>query len=858
MDNIRRKLALIDRDFAERGLARRMDRAAGTCPLVFPGVGLIAGVILEHTLSVSLVPWLILLALSIAGTIAVYCARDSARLERRSLPLLCFCVFLCAASLGGIRLESFRHAAANDIRNLVGNEQQPAAIRGIIISEPYTNYNQDWQFARFKFTDPSSSFYLRLTAVETTTGWANVAGTVRVQVDQPVPDIAAGDCIQAYCLLGRFGPPTNPGQFDTARYLSQKNVFVAASIKSRDGIELLPSPPAAFCARARRNIRTMAAHALLGNLPPERQSRALLEALLLGRRRDIDSNTHLAFRRTGLLHFISLSGMHMGILIATVWWFAKVFGLLKRGRSVICIIAIGVFLLIVPARAPTVRAAIIGWVLCASFLFRRRSNSFNALSLAAIILLLIRPTQLFEAGWQLSFATVLGILLFTDKIEGFLRELTGNRLVAEGLQGDSSLRGMLKRLGGRLLTLFSVGYAAWAGGAGILLYHFYTITPLAGIWTMLALPLVGAILALGFLKMVLFYPLPTVGTGLGIIIARLSDLFVWVVKLLSHVGISEIVIGHVPAPLVIAYYCFILFAGFVYFGRPLLKKVVVVAMLVFMIAWLGPARGVYRGRGDLLLTALDAGHGQAIVVGLPGGTHLLFDGGSLHRSDIGRRVIRPFLRYAGIERIDAVLISHSDIDHINGIPEVLESGSVGAVYATDAFFHEKDKWTTAKYLNDVLGERGVTIRPLAESLEVGGPARIRKLWPDKRVSTGGLSENDTSLVSLIEFGGRRILLCSDIEQAAQRELLRLNPALKADVVVVPHHGSPATAEPAFLPSLGAEVLIYSCDLTQYERVRRSKQAGTASTFCTSEDGAVTVRISADGGMQIETFRQEKK
>ncbi|UCG47989.1 MAG: ComEC/Rec2 family competence protein [Phycisphaerales bacterium] len=858
MDDIRRKLALIDREFAERGLGRRIDSAAGACPLVFPAVGLIVGVITEHLLNVSVVLWLILLALGVAATIAIYCARGHSRLERHSLLLLCLCVSLCTACLGGIRLESFRHAAPNDIRNLVGNEQKPATIRGIIITEPYTNYNPDWEFARFKFTDPSSSFYLRLTEVETTTGWASAVGVVRVQVDQPVPDLSAGDYIQAYCLLGRFGPPTNAGQFDTARYLSQKNVFVAASIKSRDGIELLPSPPAAFPTRARSKIRTMAAHALLGNLPPERQSRALLEALLLGRRRDIDSDTYLAFRRTGLLHFISLSGMHMGILIATVWWFAKVIGLLKHGRSVICIIAIGVFLLIAPARAPTVRAAIIGWVLCASFLFRRRSNSINALSLAAIILLLIRPTQLFEAGWQLSFTTVLGILLFADKIDRFLRELTGNRLVVDGLQAVSSVPGMLKQLGGRLLTLFSVGYAAWAGGAGILLYHFYTVTPLAGIWTMLALPLVGAILALGFLKMVLFYPLPTVGTGLGIIISWLSDLFVWVVKLFSHVGISEIVIGHVPAPLVISYYCFILFAGFAYFGRPLLKKAVVATMLVFIVACFGLARGRHTGRDDLLMTALDTGHGQAIVVGLPGGAHLLFDCGSLHRSDIGRRTIRPFLRYAGIEEIDAVLISHNDIDHVNGIPEVLESGSVGAVYANEAFFREKEEWTTAKYLNDILGERGVTIRPLEGNLEMGGPARMRILWPDKRVPAGDLTENDRSLVSLIEFGSRRILLCSDIEGFAQRELVRLYPALKADVVVVPHHGSPTTTEPGFLRSLGAEVLIYSCDLTQYERVLRSEQAGTANKFCTSKDGAVTVRISAAGKMQIETFRKEKK
>jgi competence protein ComEC len=145
-----------------------------------------------------------------------------------------------------------------------------------------------------------------------------VTGTVRLYVSEPVLDLKAGDSIQVYCRLDRFGPPTNPGQFDTAKYLARKNIFIAAFVKSRDGIKLLQSTPAPFFTRLKNRIRQSASRALLDTLLPEEPNRGLLEALLLGYRGNIDSKTYMAFRKTGLLHFISLSGMHLGILIGMV------------------------------------------------------------------------------------------------------------------------------------------------------------------------------------------------------------------------------------------------------------------------------------------------------------------------------------------------------------------------------------------------------------------------------------------------------------------------------------------------------------------------------------------------------------
>ena len=518
MDEIQRKLAQIDKQLAW-GAANIHKQIISTTPLLFVIAGLITGIVIQNIFHLPTSLWLIILGICIAATIISYLVKE------KKLPYItAYMALLCFLCLGAIRLTSFHQPKPNDIRNLVDNERKLATIRGVIITDPYIQKNEQWKFVKFTYNDPSSSFYFKMKEIKTIDGWAKANGTVRVQVSEPVLDLKAGDYIQAYCWLDRFKEVSNPGQFDVAKYLARKSIFIAASVKSRDGIELLESSPAGFFTKIQRKLTETATQALLGDLSQEEASRGLLEALLLGYRGNIDSETYLAFRKTGLLHFISLSGMHLGILVGIVWWLCKTAGIMKRGRATICIIVIGVFLLIVPPRAPTARAAIIGFVFCASFFFRRHPNSINTLSLAAIILLLMRPTNLFEAGWQLSFASVFGIILFKSRIYFFIYETITERLWFKKIPKTKLFFPIIATPGpSYLLGMFSVGLAAWLGGAGILLYHFYTINPLTSLWTVIAFPLVALILTIGYLKIILSFLLPTAAWVLGMCVGHNSN-----------------------------------------------------------------------------------------------------------------------------------------------------------------------------------------------------------------------------------------------------------------------------------------------------------------------------------------------
>lgn len=856
MDYIQQKLGLIDAQRAGRGLPLRL---VSTAPLFLPAIGLMTGIVLQELLSrwrdVSDSPllmwiWVVLLGLS-AG--AVWAGFLRGFWTARSDWLAC-AASICLLCLGAIRLLAFERAAPYDVRDLVGEEPRLATIRGLIVTQPYQQV-QNWCFAQLANTDPTTAFYLKAERIKTPTGWRHAAGRIRVSVDEPAPNLRIGDEIQAYCWLHRFEGPTNPGQFDLPAYLKRMNVYVGASVPSRDGIEPQGKAGTGILMALRRRFTDAAAQGLLEQTSSDTQEDAMLQALLLGERRDISPDTYEAFRKTGLAHIISLSGMNLAILIAVIWWFCKLAGLGKRARAIVCIVATTAFLLAVPPMAPIFRATIMVWAYCLAVLFGRRVSALNSLSLAAVVLLVIRPTQLFEAGWQLSFSAVAGILAFTAGIEHFVHERTGGWFYETDRRSSLRVR-LLTGMGRRVILLFSAGTAAWLGNAGILLYHFYTITPLASLWTVLASAPVAAIVTLGFLKIILSFVLPTASMLLGLILPLLADFFIWIVTLSARIDFSSTLMGRVPLILILLYYALVLFAAFVHLRRPLLKKGLCTAMAIILLSSLGMMKWHRTHRDHLSLTCLDVGHGQAILVQLPGTMNILFDAGSMYTSDVGTRVVLPFLDYVGVSRLHAVVLSHHDIDHINGVPEVVDRRRVDHVYASEVFLAQSQTAETTRLLLQHLDGRGVRVDRVPEVI-TAGPARIHMLWPlgDPNAQPQ-ISDNDKSLVSMIEFAGARVLLCSDIERFAQRQIIGLHPGLKARVVVAPHHGSVTTLDAGFLTQLEASVVLCSCGQRDFDQRRVAGRDGHMQVCYTARDGAVSICIDADGAVQRRQTRSK--
>ena len=672
MDFVKRQLKLLDAQLKWR--VNFHEQLLTKTPLLITAVGIITGILIQQFFNLSIWLWLSIL---IAAAVA---ALTGLAFKKSRISFVVYAGLICFTCLAAVRLTSFYRLKPNDINNFVIAERTLATIKGQIISTPYVQNNKQWLFGQFTPTDSTCGFYLKINKIKTDANWVDTTGAVRVYVSESVLGLNAGDNIQAYCWLDKIKPPTNPGQFDSAAHFARKNIFVACHIKSADAIGLLKETPPSFFAKLKMKLRQIATCALTDDL--SEQNKGLTQALLLGYRGNINPEIISAFRRTGLLHLISLSGLHLGILISIIWFIAKTAGLNKPARGWLCVIAIIIFLAIVPARAPILRASVIGFAFCEAMILARRTNPLNTLAFAVIVLLLIRPTNLFEAPWQLSFASVLGILLFYDRIENFICQKTNDYFSPAT---DPSK--IAKRFVFIIIQLFSVGLAAWLASAGILLYHFHTITPVAAVWTIIAFPLVDVILTIGFFKTVLALLLPTAAYFLSVVIDIFSNILILIVKIIAQFNTSEILIVNTPVLIILLYYVFVVVAVLpIFLKRPAVKKTILAVGFLLVVVCLSMIKLQRTNRNDLTITCLDISHDQAVLVQMPGQENILFDAGSLFKCDPGQRIINPFLNFSGINKIDSIFISHRDVDHINAIPEIIQNVNVKNIYSSTAFF----------------------------------------------------------------------------------------------------------------------------------------------------------------------------
>ena len=271
----------------------------------------------------------------------------------------------------------------------------------------------------------------------------------------------------------------------------------------------------------------------------------------------------------------------------------------------------------------------------------------------------------------------------------------------------------------------------------------------------------------------------------------------------------------------------------------------VVAVAALLLAVAAAWRLAPPAPGDTLrLRVLAVGHGAAHVVSLPNGRTLIYDMGSMPPYDLEQWAVGPVLAHDRIARIDAAVVSHANLDHFCGLPDLAEHRPVGWLVSSPYFFQKAESpGSTAKLFSE-MRRLGVRTGTLARGDRLVGTsdATADVLWPPGNLSAT-TEANDTSVVLRLQYAGRRILLCGDIETLPQQELVA-SADLKADVLVLPHHGSPKHLAPEFLRAVDPLICICSNGRRDSDSPNgvRSMLAGRRY-YNTADVGAVTVSIS---------------
>jgi competence protein ComEC len=590
---------------------------------------------------------------------------------------------------------------------------------------------------------------------------------------------------------------------------------------------VLPLPAAAGRAGAVTRFR-VAQQARLRGLLPERWG--LAEALLLAQKSGLDRETRTRFVAAGLVHLLAISGMHVGLIAAGVLLLAQAAGVPRRRGRRIAVVVTAAYVVFLGAPSAALRALLQATLLLASTELQRPAEPYTLLGTAALIILLLEPMALLDPGFQLSFAGMIGLIGWRRPILLLLPERLP-RYVRDGI---------------------AAGIAASALTTPVAALHFGTASWIGVPGSLLAVPLLSAALA-GLVLALLLALLTGSTTGVHGLLAdvplRLLEL---VAELCARVPGGH---GYLSATTVLGFLAatalFILVRRAAAGQRRALRLGIAGAAAVALVAW-APAL-VRVGDGALVIHAIDVGQGDAFAIRTPAGRWVLVDAGPRTPfSDAGRDRVVPFLLRQGARRIEALILTHPDADHIGGALAVLDVFDVGLVI-DPGLAAGKTMFIDLLAVARQGGQRWVAGRADV-AFEIDG-VRFDLLYPLSDFDAT-LTANDLSVVFRLQFGTFAALFLGDAPMEVEELLAaRHGSRLRAAVLKVGHHGSTTSTGEVLLRTVRPEVALVSAGRrNRYGHpapsVVRRLEEHQVRVLRTDVHGNITVRASRAGRVEV--------
>lgn len=693
-----------------------------------------------------------------------------------------------------------------------------------------------------------SQLVLQVSRVRSGEQWQPASGRCELIVAGHLLGVGAGDRIQVFGQFRAPSPARNPGQFDYATHLRADRELAYLRAQSPDCVTRIAQGSAWKPARWIDNLRSSWQSRLWRELGAERAPTAA--ALLLGARNSMPREEVDAFRVTGALHVLVVSGLHAGILMSMVFGLLGM-GLLPRRQALLVAVAIVIFYAVLTgAHPPVVRAAVLTVLACIGLWFDEQPFALNSLAIAALVVLALNPADLFRTGPQLSFLCVTVLLWFVSV--RWRRPLTPLQILLRSCEPLPVRAGrwMGRRAGLAMLATLAV----WIVSLPLLLESYHLVTPIAVLACVPLFLTVAASLVTGFALLIVGWAIPwfesTLAALNGFCLGALDGL----VNATSNWPHAY---SWSPAPAVwwtFGWYLLVpllLATGGTRFGwRRSLQLAAIwisIGAVPGIIAQLQPKK--------LEVAFLDVGHGVCAVVTTREGATMLYDAGSLGSPHFATSTISEYLWSRGIRSIDAVVLSHADVDHFNAVPGLVDRFPIGRVFVSPHMLPPLGDSTTHSApaeLQRLLVAQGIPIEEveLGDRLTLDSVTRGDVIYPDRLGSFG--SDNSNSLVLVVESAGRRVMLPGDLE-APGIDYVMDEPPTHCDVLLAPHHGSRRSDPPGFAAWSTPEVVVVSGTTSTVDRnVQLTYQQAGARVLYTAQRGAISAVVDA-GGVEISTY-----
>lgn len=687
-------------------------------------------------------------------------------------------------------------------------------------------------------------------------GFAPTRGRVRVSVSEGVaaaPSLAPGTPITITGWLRPPSEPMNPGAYrppsepictiDTDGW-----ALVAPATLPNRSLARVTAP----LRRAQHALQSGARRVLRLDAQNEHAdpARALLAALVLGQHDPGYDEAYDPFRRVGLAHLLAISGLHLAILAAAAAWLLRAIGPGWRVEAIGVAVAVGLLLVIVPARTPIVRAGIMVLALLGARALGRRHDPLAVLAWTALAIALWNPYQVFDLGYQLSFGLVAALIALAPRTHA---AIFGSRQPIKGVleKPPPVWRLGTNYAGNAVAQLFSATVLCWVVSLPWIAWRTGLVAPLTVPATIVATPLVGILLIAAYASLLVGTIAPPLAEPLSLVLHALAEVCLGVVRWFDSLAYSSLEVPPIGAALALCATAAL--AATAYAGRRVRWNHTLALVVVIVWAAIEIVYPWTRAPITFQLDTLAIGDGSAHL--LRSKDHvILWDCGSIGPA-AGRTTVRAVEAIHDTPVIYAVL-SHANLDHANGLPRAMRELGITTLYTTPQALDAANGGGAMRDVFDALRAQGVTIHTLtADHGFILRDARATVLWPPANERFD--DANSSSLVVRWESkAGHSLLLTGDIGGEALGRLIDTTDPelLRVDVLELPHHGADDDHARRLVALSGARVVIQSAGTKRVRRDPWEDYRSHGLWLVTGRDGAVRVRFDHDG-LRASTVRR---